>query len=946
MVQKNSPTNRPDSETPPSATPGHHPSGSYTPAEKLTRADDLMSDVLDCFLWPTHNKSSYPAKRTIKFTPDYRRPRALKINDFKQIIHLVQTGELRNLTEATTVIRQLPAVISYLHNAEPPRLGKHIGLYLQLFLPKCGVRFCETDRYDQSRQAPTDEQVHSDIQLPSSHCSSLATQSPSTSKRQRSKIRANELRDLLGSSQSSSRDSPGPSRRGSTRSGEPYSRARNVTHLAVFAARDYVPNDIVMGCEGSFADLTEEEDLKLRSNAHLPAQADRSTGAAPRESTDFSHIVNSRGKFQVFCGPARFVNHDCENNAILLREGFTIRFKVTKSIKAGEEILTNYGMNYFGERNCECMCGTCQRNGKGFYSQEEIDSNNGDNEQLVVEQQNTPIKNEFEDHNKTVPGLSTGADESSLLALSEGTTSLASNTPALEQSPTISYSTTPSQVRRQLGLASQPQSALADHRSTSRSSSTRRGRPTQSDHQNHPRTSAAAFISPAKLLPTQDLTLSIFALPETKRAQSNMPFKQLESPPTSQPVGKSSPSTGEAPTTPVQRKTYWITTKQKQLGLVPWGDETDMPAPSTSQPYSPLTPSMLGPSRRKTDRAPPRQKRKAATEPRPERLPARSYWVSTKEKQLGILPWGDNASDGSSEPTAHTARPTRSTRASRRASEHMNAVVDFPTAPRGSKLSYKVFQEGSQEAEMLSTAIGRELLGFRPRVTKKNKVTTEEVDSKTASTDDHQLASPDTRVDLLNDQDGDALMVPFEEIASFLLRYPGDEPVGPSQSESNGTKTVEQQNRTEGEVVVEKPIERQPSTVASTSCSPSTCKSSTSPKPHSRSRHRTIKDVHLRPPNRPKRSQQKLATSLPSSPSSSCLSSTSQPETSRSSALPPPINSLSEPPKTLPTDTTTRLENYHLPNDILRGIQPKNDPTSSSESRSAAGHRLLVSSIG
>ncbi|KAA1095920.1 Histone-lysine N-methyltransferase set9 [Puccinia graminis f. sp. tritici] len=59
----------------------------------------------------------------------------------------VQTGELRNLTKATTLIRQLPAVIHYLNNSEPPRLGKHIGLYLQLFLPKCGIRFCETDRY-------------------------------------------------------------------------------------------------------------------------------------------------------------------------------------------------------------------------------------------------------------------------------------------------------------------------------------------------------------------------------------------------------------------------------------------------------------------------------------------------------------------------------------------------------------------------------------------------------------------------------------------------------------------------------------------------------------------------------------------------------------------------------------------------------------------------------
>ncbi|KAA1076390.1 Histone-lysine N-methyltransferase set9 [Puccinia graminis f. sp. tritici] len=342
MAHKNNNlANRSDSDKPRPATPSHHPSGSYTPAEKLTRADDLM------------------------------RPRALNINDFKQIIHSVQTGELRNLTEATTLIRQLPAVIHYLNNSEPPRLGK----------------FCETDRYDQRRQPPTVEQAPPESQLSSSHCSTPATQSSSNSTRQRSRIRANELRDLIGSLQISPEVAPRVSRRGSTRSREPHARSNNLTHLAVFAARDYAPNDIVAGCEGSYADLTEEEDLKLRSNAHLPAQVDRSTGAAPRESTDFSHIVNSRGKFQVFCGPARFVNHDCDNNAVLLREGFTIKFKVTKPIKAGQEILTSYGMNYFGEKNCECMCATCERNGKGFYSQHEADSDSDGNKQLTTQQQ-------------------------------------------------------------------------------------------------------------------------------------------------------------------------------------------------------------------------------------------------------------------------------------------------------------------------------------------------------------------------------------------------------------------------------------------------------------------------------------------------------------------------------------------------------------------------------
>ncbi|KAA1076397.1 Histone-lysine N-methyltransferase set9 [Puccinia graminis f. sp. tritici] len=923
MAHKNNNlANRSDSDKPRPATPSHHPSGSYTPAEKLTRADDLMSDVLDCFLWPTPNNSSHPPKRTIKFTPGYRRPRALNINDFKQIIHSVQTGELRNLTEATTLIRQLPAVIHYLNNSEPPRLGKHIGLYLQLFLPKCGIRFCETDRYDQRRQPPTVEQAPPESQLSSSHCSTPATQSSSNSTRQRSRIRANELRDLIGSSQISPEVAPRVSRRGSTRSREPHARSNNLTHLAVFAARDYAPNDIVAGCEGSYADLTEEEDLKLRSNAHLPAQVDRSTGAAPRESTDFSHIVNSRGKFQVFCGPARFVNHDCDNNAVLLREGFTIKFKVTKPIKAGQEILTSYGMNYFGEKNCECMCATCERNGKGFYSQHEADSDSDGNKQLTTQQQDSSIKNEFEESNQSMPSLGTDTDLSSLGDSSEGTTSRASNTPALEHSPPASYSTTPSHVRRQLA---QSQSALTDPRPNSRSSSTRRQRPSQPDHQDQLKSSAAAFVSPVKFRPTQDLTLSILRPPEPERVepQQNL-ITKIEPPPVSEPVKQPAGPKADGQVLPVKRKTYWITTKQKQLGLVPWEADTITPTSSTSQPYSPMTPSLLGPSRRDSmDRSVSGQKRKAPTESCSARLPKRSYWVSTKEKELGIVPWEAGAADESPEPSAAHPRSCRSTRASRRASEGMDAVIGFPTAPRGSKLSYKVFQEGTQEAEMLNTAIGRELLGFRPRAAKKKTVATEEEkgeqENAVASSDNRQLDSADTPLDL----NGDASIGPYDEIASFLLRYPGEQQPTGAQSggESGKEEAIQQEEKT-----VEKVEEKEDggpllvAQVASTTGSPSTCTSSISPKLHSRPRRAVVKERQPKPASRPRR---------------------------KPHSFPAALDTPSEHSGSLSPVPTPRLIPSHRSNDnIPRDIQPKDDPASSAKSPSTNGHRLLVSSIG
>ena len=862
----------------------------WTPAEKLTRADDLMSDILDCFLWPHANK------RTIKFTPDYRTPRTLPVNELRQIIHQLQTAQLRNITEATTRIRQLPAVIAYLNNAEPPRLGKHIGLYLQLFLPKCGIRFCETDRYDQRRQAPP----------------SPAAQAA----RQRSRIRPNELRDLLAQ------------RRAST---EPYNK---LTHLAVFAARDYAPNDIIAGCEGSFADLTEQEDLKLRSNAHLPLHPARAGSPAipPRESTDFSHIVNSRGKFQVFCGPARFVNHDCDNNAVLLREGFTIKFKVTKHIKAGQEILTSYGTNYFGEKNCECMCATCERNAKGFYSTQQQQQQQQQQEQNPAATSDQPqplsvIKNEFD---QPVPSsLATDTDLSSLLDSSEDRTSRASNTPAPETSPTVSYSTTPSQgPQKHRGLPfQQPSQPAAPRPSNSRSSSTRRQRTSLPEHAD-PLTQArtAAFVSPVTFTPTHDLTLPLAspAHPQTPTAQQ--PAAPIAELPIIQPAGFS------APVLPVKRKTYWITTKQKQLGLVPWEHAAlDRPSPSALQPHTPLTPSLLGPSR--TERAVVgSQKRKPATEPRPAtRLPRRSYWVSTKEKQLGILPWQEEPDDTDHPAPAHPPQPSRATRASRRASEGMDNVVGFPTAPRGSKLSYKIFDTDSHEYQLLNTAIGRELLGFRPRPQKKPKL----VPQPAAAADDDP-ASPEpvvgSQTDGLASLEADAMAAPFAEIASFLRTYPGEQPSG---QESNPQE--ERAGDEEGD-----DDRRPPETGPALPAGPPP---SVPPKQPSTRRARRRHKPKPAPSSRPS-SRASRKTPRPSSSSSSVAAVAVAGDPGEVPAL-PAASALSPPPPSAanPTQPVASPPLLLRPPAFSPGPAAPASPPPASEPPLPTSHRLFVSSV-
>ncbi|TKA25112.1 hypothetical protein B0A50_06177 [Salinomyces thailandicus] len=84
--------------------------------------------------------------------------------------------------------------------------------------------------------------------------------------------------------------------------------------------------------------------------------------------TDFSIVLSSRRKRpSLFLGPARFANHDCDSNARLNTNGpHGIHIVACKDILPGHEITVTYGDDYFGEDNCECLCGTCeagQKNG-------------------------------------------------------------------------------------------------------------------------------------------------------------------------------------------------------------------------------------------------------------------------------------------------------------------------------------------------------------------------------------------------------------------------------------------------------------------------------------------------------------------------------------------------------------------------------------------------------
>lgn len=105
--------------------------------------------------------------------------------------------------------------------------------------------------------------------------------------------------------------------------------------------------------------------------------------------TDFSIVISSRRKRpSLFLGPARFANHDCQSNANLNTTGpHGIHIVARKEIQAGEEITVNYGEDYFGEDNSECLCNTCEsllRNGwdpKGPILPEESSDEESDEEE-------------------------------------------------------------------------------------------------------------------------------------------------------------------------------------------------------------------------------------------------------------------------------------------------------------------------------------------------------------------------------------------------------------------------------------------------------------------------------------------------------------------------------------------------------------------------------------
>ncbi|KAI0743722.1 hypothetical protein C8Q80DRAFT_856610 [Daedaleopsis nitida] len=146
-----------------------------------------------------------------------------------------------------------------------------------------------------------------------------------------------------------------------------YSHRTGKSELCILATRPLAPGTVISELKGSMADLTEEEDKELKGTDVGQAQ-----GVGIRR--DFS-VIHSKQlkKNHLFLGPARFVNHDCDHNVELFREGRYITFRVIKHIGVGEEVTAHYGDGYFGRNNRHCLCHTCEVNKRGGYAPQNDD---------------------------------------------------------------------------------------------------------------------------------------------------------------------------------------------------------------------------------------------------------------------------------------------------------------------------------------------------------------------------------------------------------------------------------------------------------------------------------------------------------------------------------------------------------------------------------------------
>ena len=93
-----------------------------------------------------------------------------------------------------------------------------------------------------------------------------------------------------------------------------------------------------------------------------------------KRGKNFSIIITTRNQAtSLLAGPGRFANHDCNANARLATPGISgLQIFVVRNIGIREEITVAYDDNFFGDKNCECLCKTCEDGCRNGWAQVQI----------------------------------------------------------------------------------------------------------------------------------------------------------------------------------------------------------------------------------------------------------------------------------------------------------------------------------------------------------------------------------------------------------------------------------------------------------------------------------------------------------------------------------------------------------------------------------------------